>query len=70
MMRRPEEAEQRRTAAAAHVSADAKPVVFFVPGYMGSRLIVNGVVAYDMEVRWVPCGCRRYDIGSEPRECS
>ena len=55
-MRRTEEAEPLRAAGAAHVSADAKPVVFFVPGYMGSRLVIDGVVAYDMEVRRLIAG--------------
>ncbi len=66
MICRAEEAEQLRAAAAAHVATDAKPVVFFVPGYMGSRLIVDGVVAFDMEVRWVPCDCRRSLISRAP----
>ena len=48
---KPEDVPKIKADAAAAVADDAKPVVFFVPGYMGSQLTVDGVNAYDLQAR-------------------
>ena len=30
---------------------DAKPVVFFLPGILGSTLVIDGIAVYDMPAR-------------------
>ena len=57
---RPEDVPKMRADAAEAVAADSKPVVFFVPGFMGSKVTVDGVNAYDLQVRRCPMGAMRH----------